>query len=85
MSAGVTCRSDVVSAVVEVCGIKPELLVDDADLESLEIDSLDLIEIGMIVEEQYDTTIDSQAFAEVTTFGGAVAAFDQAIAADPAS
>ena len=80
-----TCRSDVVDAVVEVCGVKAELLVDDADLDSLNIDSLDLIEIGMIVEEQHNTTIDSQVFAEVTTFGQAVAAFDQSIAAGSAS
>jgi len=81
----VTCRSDVVDAVVEVCGVDATLLVDDADLSSLEIDSLDLIEIGMIIEEKYDTTLDSQMFQDITTFGQAVAMFDGVIAAGSAS
>ena len=74
-----TCRNDVVEAVVEICGIAPEFLVDDADLEALQIDSLDLIEIGMIFEERHDARLSSEDFDGVTTFGGAVAVFDRVL------
>lgn len=72
-----TVRNDVIEAVVEVCGIDVAALVDGATLESLGIDSLDLIEIAMIIEDQHDTQISGDDFEDVTTFGGAVAVFDR--------
>lgn len=76
-----SCRSDVIAAVLEVCGLESVVLVDDADLETLGIDSLDLIEIGMIMEERHDVQMSSDDFADVTTFGEAVAVFDRIITA----
>ncbi len=69
-----SCRSDVIAAVLEVCGLESVVLVDDADLETLGIDSLDLIEIGMIMEERHDVQMSSDDFADVTTFGEVVTA-----------
>lgn len=84
-----SCRADVVDAVVEICGTDPADLDDGADLERLGIDSLDLIEIGMIMEERHDIALDGADFDGVTTFGGAVEVFDRKIAgtrrADPGS
>ena len=69
-------RGEVVDAVVEVCGITPDVLVDDADLDTIGIDSLDLIEVGMIIEERHDVQLSGDDFEGVTTFGGAVGVFE---------
>ena len=79
-----TVRSDVVGAVVEVCGVSADDLTDDATLEGLEIDSLDLIEVGMIMEERHDIRVSTDDFEDVATFGDAVAVFDRLVAAGPA-
>ena len=76
-----SCRPDVVDAVVEVCGVGPTAILDEATLESLDIDSLDLIEIAMIVEEKYPIEADGADFEAVETFGAAVEIFDRLIEA----
>ena len=76
-----TWRSEVADAVGEICGIAAEQLIDTADLETLGIDSLDLIEVGMIIEERHDVQLSGEDFEDVHTFGGAVAVFDGIIAA----
>ena len=78
-------RSDVVRAVEEVCGIGAADLVDDADLETRGIDSLDLIEIGMILEEQHGIALASEQFESVTTFGETVAVIERQKAAQDAA
>ena len=74
-------RSDVVAAVIEVTGLNEGQLIDDADLETLGIDSLDLIEVGMIIEERHDVQLSGEDFEGVTTFSGAVGVFDKIISA----
>lgn len=78
-AAFATCRSDVVDAVEVVCGLAPDDVDDHATLESLGVDSLDLIEIAMIVEERYPIEPQGEDFEGVTTFGAAVATFDRLI------
>lgn len=70
-------RDDVVSAVVEVCGIEAAQLQDSADLESLNIDSLDLIEVAMLIEEKYPVELSGDHFEGVTTFGETVAVIER--------
>jgi acyl carrier protein len=70
-----SCRSDVVNAFVEVCGVPADELSDDANLESLEIESLDLIEVAMIMEEKCGAQVNADDFEEVSTFADAVAVF----------
>jgi acyl carrier protein len=72
-------REAVADAVVEVCGTDRAELVDGATLESLDIDSLDLIEVGMIIEQQFDVQLQAESFQGVHTFGGAVEVFERAI------
>jgi acyl carrier protein len=72
-------RQTVVDAIVEICGLSPDQLVDGATLESLGIDSMDMIEIGMMVEQAHDTQIDVDDFADVQTLGDAVATFDRLV------
>jgi acyl carrier protein len=77
----VSCRRDVIDAVVEVTGLDPEKITDDATLEELEVDSLDLIEIGMIIEQAHAIEVNGDDFEGVVTFGDAVGVFDRAISA----
>jgi acyl carrier protein len=77
----VSCKRDVIDAVVEVTGLDPERITDDATLEELEVDSLDLIEIGMIIEQAHGIEVNGDDLEGVVTFGDAVAAFDRALAA----
>ena len=75
-----TVRDDVVGAVGEVCGVVAEELKDEATLDGLEIDSLDLIEVGMIMEVKHGIRVSSDDFEDVSTFGDAVAVFDRIVA-----
>jgi acyl carrier protein len=73
-----TVRDVVMDAVVEVCGTDPASITDDATLTSLEIDSLDLIEVGMIVEQRFGAIVNLEDFDDVATFGAAVSVFERA-------
>lgn len=43
-----------------------------ASLESLDIDSLDLIELGQLVEEEYGVRLKGEDFKDVETVGQAI-------------
>jgi acyl carrier protein len=62
-------RNAVNAAVQEVTGEDIAEAPDGATLEALGIDSLDLIEIGMLVEEEFDVLLETDAFDDVTTVG----------------
>jgi acyl carrier protein len=70
-------RQVVAGAAVEVCGLDPADLTDGATLVDLGVDSLDVIEIGMIVERSSGVQIDLDDFVEVRTFGEAVELFER--------
>lgn len=72
-----TMRDVVIAAVVEVCGLDPADLVDGATLADLEIDSLDLLEVAMVVEQETEVIVEAEDFEGVETFGAAVAVFDR--------
>lgn len=44
----------------------------DADFESLDVDSLDLVELAQIVEEEYGVQITGEDMKTLTTVGSAV-------------
>ena len=44
----------------------------DAELASLDIDSLDLAELSQIIEEQFGVELTSADVAEITTVGDAI-------------
>ena len=52
-------------------GTDPELLRHDATLEELDIDSLDLFELGQILNHEFGIEVDPQDFEGVTTVGQA--------------
>jgi acyl carrier protein len=67
-------RDVVLEALLEVCGLRGPI-DDPARLEDLGIDSLAVIEVGMIVEERLGVVLDADDFEGVTTFGEVVAVF----------
>jgi acyl carrier protein len=64
----------VYDALLEVCGLSGPI-DDAARLEDLGIDSLAVIEVGMIVEERLGVVLDANDFEGVATFGEVVAVF----------
>ncbi len=54
-------------------GADPDELSPDATLEDLEIDSLDLFELGQILNQEFGIEIDPDDFENVVTLGDAQA------------
>jgi len=57
-------------ALVEF-GADSEKLQPEATLEELDIDSLDLFELGQILNQEFSIDVDPQDFVDVTTLGQA--------------
>jgi acyl carrier protein len=53
-------------------GPEPDEVSRDATLEALDIDSLDLTELGQLVEEKYGIRLKPEDFEDVKTVGEAV-------------
>lgn len=53
-------------------GPEPDEVTRDATLEALDIDSLDLTELGQLVEEKYGIRLKPEDFEDVKTVGEAV-------------
>jgi acyl carrier protein len=60
----------IVDALVEF-GTDPEQLRPEATLEELDIDSLDLFELGQILHQEFGIEVDPGDFEEVNTLGQA--------------
>ena len=73
-------RSAAFDAVLEVKGAR----VSDDDeakrLDEFDIDSLDLIEIGMLIEERFEVQLDSNRFDGVQTVGDLLGVLEEQIA-----
>ena len=53
-------------------GADPEALTRDATLESVDVDSLDLVELTQVVEETYDIDLENADFKKIKTVGDVV-------------
>jgi len=60
----------ITDALVEF-GADPDALQPDATLEELEIDSLDLFELGQVLKKEFGIEIDPDDFEDVVTLGDA--------------
>lgn len=60
----------IIDALVEFGSDRDELR-PEASLEELDIDSLDLFELGQILNSEFGIEVDPQDFADVTTLGEA--------------
>jgi acyl carrier protein len=61
----------VLRALAEV-GADPDALRPDATFEELDIDSLDLVELTQILEDEYGVRVESSQLEELTTVGQAI-------------
>lgn len=74
-TAGVTqqqVEKRIVDALIEF-GADPDEMRPEATLEELEIDSLDLFELGQILNQEFGIEVDPDDFENVTTLGEAQA------------
>ena len=53
-------------------GAVPDRMRRDATLEEIDIDSLDLVELAQIVEDEFDVRLEGQDLEGVTTVGEAI-------------
>jgi len=58
---------------VDVLSVEDSQIVADATFESLDADSLDLVELVMALEEEFDVNVEEEELEGVSTIG---AAFD---------
>ncbi len=60
------------ACATEVLGVDAARITREASFaEDLDADSLDLVELVMALEEEFDVTIDEEELENVTTVGGA--------------
>jgi acyl carrier protein len=70
----------IVELLVDELDVEPELITDSATMEELDLDSLDLVEIGQIMEQKYGVRIRPADAEGVTDIGGIVAMIHKKVA-----
>jgi len=74
-----TTAERVKDIIVKQLGVKPEEVVDTASFtDDLGADSLDLVEVVMALEEEFDAQIPDEAAEKIKTVGDAIAFIDSA-------
>jgi len=63
---------DRVVEAVATFGPEPEDVVRDATFESLDVDSLDLVELSQIVQDEYGVELTSEDMPKLKTVGDAI-------------
>ena len=61
-----------VYAALEEFGAEPSEIAPDATFEALDVDSLDLVELGQIVHEEYGVEIKGEDMPKLKTVGDAI-------------
>ncbi len=70
-------QTRVTAIIVDLLGVEEEQVVSDARFrEDLEADSLDLVELIMAFEEEFEGEISDEEAQQITTVGGAVSYID---------
>ncbi len=64
-------EAKVVEALAEL-GPEPAQITPDATFESLDVDSLDLVELMQVVEEEFGVVIPNEQAAKLVTVGDAI-------------
>jgi acyl carrier protein len=57
---------------LEQFGAEPSALRRDATLEELDVDSLDLVELAQVIEDEYKVEVTSQDVQNVSTVGDVI-------------
>jgi len=58
---------DTIAAALENFGVERELATPEATFESLEVDSLDLVELAQIIDERFGVQLKAADVKEVAT------------------
>jgi len=66
-----TVENTIVEAIAKL-GPEPEQVTRDATFESLDIDSLDLVEVAQIVEEEFGVVLKGEDMEKLNTVGDAI-------------
>jgi acyl carrier protein len=66
--------------LVEEFDIEPELIKDDATMEELDLDSLDMVEIAQVAEQNWGVRIRAADAEGVTDLGGVIRMIHKKIA-----
>jgi acyl carrier protein len=61
-----------VYAALEEFGAEPDEITNEATFEALDVDSLDLVELGQIVQDEYGVEIKGEDMPKLKTVGDAV-------------
>ena len=75
MATTETQPQDIEAMVIESLasfGADPEALTRDATLDSVDVDSLDLVELTQVVEERYEIDLENADFKKIKTVGDVV-------------
>ncbi len=75
MASTTVTREDVQEKVIDaIAELGPDraAVVPDATFESLDVDSLDLVELAQVVEEEYGVQIKGEDAAKLKTVGDAI-------------
>jgi acyl carrier protein len=70
-----TTPQDIESTVMKALaqfGADSDVLARDATLEEVDVDSLDLVELTQVVEDEYDIDLENADFKKVTTVGDVI-------------
>jgi acyl carrier protein len=70
-----TQPQDIETMVIESLasfGADPEALTRDATLDSVDVDSLDLVELTQVVEETYSIDLENADFKKIKTVGDVI-------------
>lgn len=59
-------------ALIALSPANPESIARDTQLASLEVDSLDLVELAQMLDDDFDIQVTADDFEHVTTFGDAM-------------
>ena len=77
-------RETLIDEFCRLADIDPEDLTPDATLNSLDVDSLDLMELGQIIEERYGVVLERDDMKDVATVSQAFDIIvDRCLAAAP--
>lgn len=64
--------ADRVTEALVSFGAEPDRIVRDAEFTALDVDSLDLVELAQVVEEEYGVRLTDEDLKDLTTVGQAI-------------
>ena len=66
-----TVETTIIDAIAKL-GSEPEDVTRDATFESLDIDSLDLVEVAQVIEEEFGVVLKGEDMEKLRTVGDAI-------------